>query len=502
MSAHILILLNERSRTDFLDELHRLIQPFSQHTILLYFTPSIPEIEVGIPFQFRLFPGNYSGKFKTVNQAVSLDEYQIDLMINLSGLDILDEKLRKLPEIKSDFFSQLYMQYCPVIINGIINQENTCVFQVLLRNEAGKVTQLSKGNFKLLHYNYKKALELIYLGNIHLLVDGIKRFMGGQFGSIIQEEKLFEPVNPVKLQVLKRRLNQNKFKHRILQLFYFDKWNIGIIEAPIEEVALQKGKIWEVSWMKEIEGDAFIADPFGLDLKENNPIYVEYYANKKGIISNINSNDTLETKLELPVHLSYPYTFTHNDKWYCLPEQSASNKIELFQINPTTFLLENPKEIISNFQAVDSSIIHKDGQWFIFCTDASNKGADVRLHIFIADSLLGPYRPHQKNPVKSDIQSSRCAGKIFSKDGIFYRPSQNSGETYGGEIIIQRIEILTESEYSETEINRIKPFHLKGNYNKGCHTISSLGNRTLIDGKRNVFSLRNFFQKLRKKKNA
>lgn len=502
MSAYILILLNERSRTDFLDELQKLIQPFSNHSILLYFTPSIPEIEAGIPFQFKLFQGNYSGKFKSINHELSIEEYKIDLVLNLSGLDILDERLRKVPEIKSDFFNQLYMQYCPSIINGIVNKENTCSFQVTLRNEVGTVSQLNEGNFKLLNYEYKKALELILLGNVHLLADGIKRFMGGYFGSTIQKEKQFESVNPAKLQVLKRRLNQSKFKHRIRQLFYFDKWNIGIIDAPIEQVALQKGKIWEVNWMKELEGDAYIADPFGFDNKERNPLFFEHYIHKKGNISTINNNYTLENILELPVHLSYPYTFSHDGNWYCLPEQSAANKVELFQINPTSLLLENPIEIISNFQAVDSSIILKDGKWFLFCTDASDKGADIRLHIFIADTLHGPYRAHQKNPVKSDILSARCAGKIFSKDGIFYRPSQNSSVTYGGEIIIQRIEILTESEYLETEINRILPSHLKGNYDRGCHTLSPLGNRTLIDGKRNVFSLRNFFQKLRRKQNA
>ncbi|MBK7965875.1 MAG: hypothetical protein IPK10_11710 [Bacteroidetes bacterium] len=502
MNSYILILLNERSRTDFLDQFHRLIQPFSNHTFLLYFTPSLPEIEAGIPFPFKQFQSKYTGKLKSINYETSFNEHQIDLIINLSGLDILDENLQNIPEIKSDFFSQLYMQFCPAIINGIINRRDTCNFQVTLRTADGMVSQLIQGNFKLLNYDYKKSLELIFLGNLHLLADGVKRYMNRQFGPTIQDKLHFEIVNPAKLQVLKRRLNQNKFKHRIRQLFYFDKWNIGIIDAPIEEVALQTGKIWEVKWKKELEKDDFIADPFGLDHKENNSIYVEQYINKKGNISTIQNSNTLETKLESNVHLSYPYTFSHEGKWYCLPEQSAANKIELFQINPISFILESPKEIISNFQAVDSSILFKDEQWFLFCTDASDKGADIRLHIFIADTLEGPYRPHQKNPVKSDIQSSRCAGKIFSKNGIFYRPSQNSSKTYGGEIIIQRIEILTESDYLEIEINRISPSHLKGNYDQGCHTLSSLGNRTLIDGKRNVFSLRNFFQKLRKKQNA
>jgi hypothetical protein len=59
-----------------------------------------------------------------------------------------------------------------------------------------------------------------------------------QSGNLIENESTPKSINPAKLHLLKRRLNQNKFKHRIRQLFYFDKWNIGIIDAPIEEVAL------------------------------------------------------------------------------------------------------------------------------------------------------------------------------------------------------------------------------------------------------------------------
>lgn len=502
MGAHILILLNERSRTDFLNDLQRLIQPYSPHSMLVYFTPAIPEMEAGIPFQFKQFQGNYTGNFKCINQEPSLDAYQIKLVINLSGLEILDEKLHHLPEIKSDFFSQLYMQFCPALIQGIIQRQNTRSFQITLKHESGKITQLIHGNFKLLNYDYNKALALLFLGNVHLLAAGIKRFFSGQWGPTTESEKLYETFDPAKLQALKRILNQNKFRHRIRQLFYFDKWNIGIIDAPLEEVALERGKKWEVNWIKETDGEVFIADPFGIEVMENKSIFVEYYAHEKGKICTIKNNSSPEINLELPNHLSYPYTFSHAGIWYCLPEQSAADKLALYRIHPTTFLLEDPCEIITGFRAVDPSIIFIDGKWYLFCTDASDKGADVRLHIFIADSLLGPYRPHQKNPVKSDIQSARCAGKIFSKDGIYYRPSQNSSAVYGGEIIIQRIEILSESEYSELEINRITPSQLSGKYNRGCHTLSSLGNSTLIDGKRNVFSLRNFFQKLRKKQNV
>ena len=502
MSAHILILLNERSRTDFLDDLHQLIHSFSDHSLLLYFTPSAPEIEMGIPFPFRQFPGQYRGDIPVLNSGIPRDEFKIILLLNLSGQNILDDQLRNIPEIKSEFFSQLYMKYCPAIIHGIIQQHNQCSFAVTLRDEKNTIYQLTKGSFKLLNYDYKKALELIFHGNIHLLADGLKRYFKNQIGNIIDNDSTTESINPAKLHLLKRRLNQNKFRHRIQQLFYSDKWNIGIIDASIEEVALQKDKIWEVKWLDEAKETQFNADPFGCEIDGNHILLFENYINKKGKISSKNNSEEIKSQLELPIHLSYPYTFFYKGNWYCLPEQSASNKLEIFQIHPTTYQLEHPVEILSNFKAVDPSLILKDEKWYLFCTDASDKGADVRLHIFIADSLNGPFRPHQKNPVKTDISSARCGGKIFTHEGIIYRPSQDSSRTYGGEIVIHRIDLLSENDFSETEINRIQPAHLKGKYSKGCHTLSSLGKRTLVDGKRDIFNFRNFFQKFRKKQNA
>ncbi|MBK9637308.1 MAG: hypothetical protein IPO63_05675 [Bacteroidetes bacterium] len=502
MSAHILILLNERSRTDFLDELQQLIHSFSNHSLLLYFTPSSPDIEIGIPFPFRHFPGNYAGKIPLLNAGIPKNEYNITLLLNLSGQEILDDQWRNIPEIKSDFFSQLYMQYCPAIIHGIIQQHNRCTFSVTLKDENNALFLLTKGTFKLLDYDYKKALELIFNGNIQLLADGIKRYFKNQKENLVDKESVIESLHSQKFHLLKRRLNQNKFKHRYRQLFYHDTWNIGIIDSPIEEVALQKDKIWEVKWLEEEKGNDFNADPFGCEIEGNHILLFENYINGKGKISSKKNAEEIKLQLELPIHLSYPYTLFFEGRWYCLPEQSASNKLEIFQVHPTTYQLENPVEILSHFKAVDPSLILKDEKWYLFCTDASDKGADVRLHIFIADSIFGPYRPHQKNPVKTNISSARCGGKIFTHDGLFYRPSQDSSRTYGGEIVIQRIDLLTEENFSETEINRIQPSHLQGKYGKGCHTLSSLGNRTLVDGKRDIFSFRNFFQKFRKKQNA
>ena len=38
-------------------------------------------------------------------------------------------------------------------------------------------------------------------------------------------------------------------------------------------------------------------------------------------------------------------------------------------------------------------------------------------HVFHADSPFGPFTPHRRNPVKSDVRSARPAGKLFTWNG-------------------------------------------------------------------------------------
>lgn len=499
MKEYLLILLNERSRTDFIDDLQLLISKSSGLSVLLYFTPKNPTVEVAIPFPFRSYHAPYAGNIPVINKEQSLDSLKISIVVNLSGHEILDDRLRDLPEVTSQFFDQLYMDYCPAIINSILQQKGSCEFQVTLKEKGNSFFELTNGAFKVLPYDYKKTLQLFLTGNIHLVADGILRYIHHQKGNSIQKPSGIEPLDMGQFHLYKRHHHQSKFKHRFNTLFMHDKWNVGIIDAPLEEVALQKNKKWDVKWLSEYKNFDFAADPFGCEIDGHKIIFFEKYVQRKGTIESKKNNEAAEKSLVLPIHLSYPYTIQHNNKWYCIPEQHQSNSVKLYQINPQGFELEHPIEILSGFSAVDPSLIHKEGKWYLFCTDATDKGADVRLNIFIASDLEGPYLAHAKNPVKTDIRSARCAGKIFFNDGHYYRPAQDSSHTYGGEISIQRIDVLTENEYSETEINRINPSSLKGIYQKGCHTLSALGSSTLIDGKRNVFSIRNLFQIFRKK---
>ena len=98
------------------------------------------------------------------------------------------------------------------------------------------------------------------------------------------------------------------------------------------------------------------------------------------------------------------------------------------------------------------------------------------------------------NPIKYDTPIARGAGKPFTLDGKLYRPVQDCSRTYGGELLIKEITILTPDEFSEDNIQKISgclPF------NDRIHTFNSNGTITVIDGAQNRYSLLHAWRILR-----
>jgi hypothetical protein len=129
-----------------------------------------------------------------------------------------------------------------------------------------------------------------------------------------------------------------------------------------------------------------------------------------------------------------------------------------------------------------------NGKWWLFCTSGKGPRSGDQSHLYIwhAPDLFGPWTPHGVNPVKIDVRSARPAGPFFEHDGQLYRPAQDCSRTYGGALRINRVEKLTELEFEETVVGRIRP--PTGAYSRGIHTLSSAGEWCIVDAKRYVFN--------------
>jgi hypothetical protein len=102
---------------------------------------------------------------------------------------------------------------------------------------------------------------------------------------------------------------------------------------------------------------------------------------------------------------------------------------------------------------------------------------DDELHLFHADSLLGDWQPHRRNPVKSDARCARPAGQLYWRNGTLYRPAQICAPLYGSGLSINRVLRLTPLDYAERQVERILP----ANGLLGVHTVNRAGDLTVID---------------------
>ncbi|MBV5333625.1 hypothetical protein JZU54_08920, partial [bacterium] len=88
----------------------------------------------------------------------------------------------------------------------------------------------------------------------------------------------------------------------------------------------------------------------------------------------------------------------------------------------------------------------------------------------------GPWRPHANNPVKIDVTGARMAGAPFWHEGALYRPAQDCLRTYGGAVVVYRIEQLTLKTFVEVPVRRLLPDATES-CPHGLHTLSAWGQR-------------------------
>jgi len=296
------------------------------------------------------------------------------------------------------------------------------------------------------------------------------------------------PTNRVFLDFLLRQArNKARFHRRELQ--EHEQWNIGLLHQPISELLKEKPNL-NVRWLPDPAPDAFRADPFGYRTADGqlNVLYEKYqYAQGIGDISRVRpkrDNVLKRSRVMLTTgsHLSYPYVVQHEGAVYVVPESAASGRVDLFRVNEANDALEHVRTLLEE-PVYDPTVFQWQGRWWLFGTLAPL--TNVALHAWHAPSLESPWEPHALNPLKLDVRSARPGGTPFVHEGRLYRPAQDSASTYGHRIAINEVLELSPDRFAEQVARVVGP--LTGTaFNAGLHTVSAVGDVTLVDGKRFV----------------
>ena len=269
--------------------------------------------------------------------------------------------------------------------------------------------------------------------------------------------------------------------------FHRECWNIGLVSKPIAAFLESDWKP-EIRWFPQQKHGKYLADPFGVVVDERVFVLCEEFDRKKrkGRIVSVELGTGGEASsptvaMELPIHVSYPYLIHDDGNIFCIPETAQAGEIALYKSDQFPIRWRRVTALV-NFAGHDPTVFQHEGLWWLACTgETSDQYSD--LFLWYSSRLTGPWAPHPTNPVKRDPRSSRPAGTPFTHKNNLYRPAQDCSRTYGGRIILNQIETLTDRQFKERPVASIEP-DPHGPYPYGLHTISAVGNVSLVDGKR------------------
>lgn len=266
-----------------------------------------------------------------------------------------------------------------------------------------------------------------------------------------------------------------------------ESWMLGIIDKPVHAVCtadLRSGVRWLGPW----EHGRYWADPFGMP-GDPTRLFCEEVRHDRptGILKELTvdgSRITAEREVPMSVsgHLSYPFLFEREGATWCIPESGAAGKVVIHRLDPATREWQHACTALNGVHAADATLFAHGGLLWIAYSDAQF-GVHDSLCLAWAVRITGPWHRHPLNPVKIDVHSSRPAGTPFLRDGHLIRPAQDCSRTYGGAVALNRVDVCTPENYSESTIEFIRP--CPGTRNPhGVHTLSAWGDRTLVDAKR------------------
>lgn len=217
--------------------------------------------------------------------------------------------------------------------------------------------------------------------------------------------------------------------------------------------------------------NTFWADPFVWERDKKRYIFFEDYPfnTRRGRISAIEVNSAGQPigeaapVLETAHHLSYPFLFEYQGELYMMPEQTEVKRVDLYRCVefPNRWVFE--KNLIQGVKIADPTLFEHEGRWWLFCAAKSGRvRINESLFAYYADSPLSDHwQAHAANPLMRDLSLGRPAGRIYrDESGCLFRPSQNCLLRYGHGLNLNKIQLLTPTDYKETLIWKIRGDHV------------------------------------------
>ena len=280
-----------------------------------------------------------------------------------------------------------------------------------------------------------------------------------------------------------------------MSLLQTEIWRVGVIDAPIQEVARAASlEHFSIKWIEADKPLCFLADPFGLWREGKLYLFAEAYdyRTKCGYIEAmvLDKNFTVVEKrvvLKEDWHLSYPYVFEAEGEIWMLPEGYKSGRLTLYKAVEFPWRWQAEPRFVFPEAAIDATPYFHAGRWWMFYTPPAPKVARTNtLKLATADNLFGPWDKIPTQTLREDIHGARMGGTPFTVDDNLVLPTQDCSRTYGGALQLLSLSHSALAHPSLSQAERIEAPRSHAPFNDGLHTLSQAGPVTLIDTKRTL----------------
>ena len=263
-------------------------------------------------------------------------------------------------------------------------------------------------------------------------------------------------------------------------------WKLAVRVGAPTPLSPETADLAGFRWVDSPRGH-FYADPFVIVERGKRWVFFEdfLYRERRGVISfaEVLPDGRLsaaERAVEENHHLSFPFLFRHEGEIFMIPESRRDGGISLYRATAFPREWKKEKVLLECLPALDTTILHLDGFFWLFTTIRPEPGEPSELWLYYADSLFGEWTYHPANPICADARRARNAGAIFASQNRYIRPSQDCSVRYGYAIGLNEITRLNTNEYTEATRTVILPSWAKGC--EGTHTYNCCQDIEVIDG--------------------
>lgn len=258
-------------------------------------------------------------------------------------------------------------------------------------------------------------------------------------------------------------------------------WTIGFVQNDLHSVLANEPL--HVRWLKHDYKDRWFADPFILEINENEiVVLVEEFYNpiNRGRLAKLtidkSSISLIKTEpiLTLDTHLSFPAIIRKDDKVYIYPENHESGHLYIYEFDVKSNECRRISSIC-NEPLTDAIYTEKLGRPQIFSTVVPTPNGTV-LDIYDYDEQTSTFIKGGEIIFKERI--ARNAGDWFEFNGRCYRPAQECNVTYGRAISLQEVK-QNGGSYQFCEIRRITSPH--PDFNLAFHTFNLYSGLIVVD---------------------